>query len=331
MAVLGITNPTLGDLAKRLDPGGAIDSIVEILKQTDEVLEDMVWKEGNLPTGHRSTIRTGIPEPTWRKLYGGVQPTKSGTAQVTDNCGMLEDYAEVDKALADLNGNTAAFRLSEDSAHIQGFAHKLASTVFYGNEGTLPESFTGLAPRFNATTAESGENIVLGDGSGSDNTSVWLVVWGEETVCGIYPKASKAGLQMNDKGQVTIENADGANGRMEAYRTHYRWDCGLTVKDWRYVVRVANIDVSNLTKDAATGSDLVDLMVQAMELVPNLSMGKSAFYVNRTVRSFLRRQMKNAKNVNLTLETVAGKRVLMFDEVPVRRCDSILLTEAAVS
>ena len=334
MSVLGTTNPTLADLAKRLDPNGSISPIVEILQQTEEILDDMVWMEGNLPTGHRTTIRTGIPTPTWRKLYGGVQPSKSGTTQVTDNTGMLEAYAETDKALADLNGNTAAFRLSEEKGHIQGMSHKVAQTLFYGNEGTTPEAFTGLAPRFNsrtAATAQSADNVIHGAGSGSDNTSIWLVVWGDQSCHGIYPKGSKAGLQMNDKGIVTIENADGSNGRMEAYRSHYRWDCGLTVRDWRYIVRIANIDISDLTKDAASGADLVDLMTQAVELVPSLSTGRPAFYANRTVRSVLRRQIKNAKNMNLSLETVAGKHVVMFDGVPVRRCDSLLNTEAVVS
>lgn len=333
MAVLSTTNPTLADAAKRLDPDGNVATIVEMLKQTEEVLEDAVWIEGNLPTGHRTTIRTGLPIPTWRKLYGGVQPAKSNTAQVTDNCGMLEAYAETDKALADLNGNTASFRMSEEQGHVQGLSHKVASTLFYGNEGTEPEAFTGLAPRFNnrnAATVASGENIIHGGGAGSDNTSIWLVVWGQNSVHGIYPKGSKAGLQMTDKGVVTIENADGAGGRMEAYRSHYRWDCGLSVRDWRYIVRVANIDLSDLTKDAATGADLVDLMTQALELVPNLTAGRPAFYANRTVRSVLRRQIKNAKNMNLSLETVAGKSVVMFDGVPVRRCDSILNTEAVV-
>lgn len=333
MAVLGTANPTLGDLAKRLDPDGSIAMIVEILNETNEILDDMPWMEGNLPTGHRSTIRTGIPAPTWRKLYGGVQPSRSTTAQVTDNCGMLENYAEVDKKLADLNGNTAAFRLSEDKPIIEGISQELATTVFYGNEGTLPESFTGLAPRFNernATIAASGDNIIHAGGSGSDNTSIWLVVWGEMTVCGIYPKGSTAGLYHKDLGEVTIENADGSNGRMQAYRSHYKWECGLTVKDWRYIVRIANIDVGDLTKDATSGADLLDLIAQAFEQVPSLSAGRPVLYCNRTIKSFLRRQQKNSKNVQISMDQVAGKRVMMLDEVPVRRCDAILNTEAVV-
>lgn len=333
MSVLATTNPTLADVAKRLDPNGNVAKIVEILSQTNEILFDMPWLEGNLPTGHKTTVRTGIPAPTWRKIYSGVQPNRSTTAQVTDNCGMLEAYAEIDKDLADLNGNTAAYRLSEESAFIEGISQELAKTIFYGNEGSLPEAFTGLAPRFNsrlASTAQSADNVIHAGGSGSTNTSIWLVVWGEQSVHGIYPKASKAGLSMQDKGVVTIENADGNGGRMEAYRSHYQWKAGLSVRDWRYIVRIANIDVTALTKDASSGADLFDYLAQAFEQVPSLTAGRPVLYCNRTIKSFLRRQQKNSKNVQISMESVAGKRVMVVDEIPVRRCDALLNTEAVV-
>lgn len=329
MPVLSTINPTLADVAKRLDPGGKVDAIVELLNQTNEVLDDMTWVEGNLPTGHRTTVRTGLPTPTWRRLYGGVQPTKSTTAQITDTCGMLETYAEVDKALADLNGNTAAFRLSEDKAHIEAISQEMARTLFYGNEAAEPAAFTGLAPRFNSLSAPNGTNIINAGGSGSNNASIWLVVWSPNTVHGIYPKGSKGGITMEDKGQVTVENVDGTGGRMEAYRTHYRWDCGLSVRDWRYVVRVANIDVTALNNIANT-KNLVNWMVQALERIPNISAGRPAFYMNRRLREALRLGVLEKIAYNLSLDTVAGKRVLTFDGVPVRRCDRLLLTESAV-
>lgn len=332
MSTLAATHPTLLDITKRLDPQGKIDTIAEILNQTNEVLDDMVWVEGNLPTGHRTTIRTGLPTPTWRKLYGGVQPTKSTTVQVTDSTGMLEAYAEVDKALADLNGNSAEFRLSEDRAHIEGMNQEFASTLFYGNESTEPEAFTGFGARFNDQAAANGGNILTSASTpdGNDNTSIYLVVWGPNTVHGIYPKGSIAGLNMEDKGQVTVENIDGQGGRMEAYRTHYRWDCGLSVRDWRYVVRI-NIDQEDLVKNAASGPDLIDLLTQATELVPSLSMGRPAFYANRTVRSYLRRQIANKVAAStLTMEQVSGKLVTMFDGIPFRRCDAITNTEAGI-
>ncbi len=329
MTALAANNPTLLDVAKRLDPDGKIASIVEILNATNPVLDDMSFVEGNLPTGHRTTVRSGLPAPTWRKLYGGVQPTKSTTVQVTDSAGMLEAYAEVDKALADLNGNTAAFRLSEDAAHIEGMGQEMASTLFYGNEGTEPEAFTGLAPRYNLKSAENGDNIIDAGGSGSDNTSIWLCVWGNQTGHGIYPKGSLGGLQMTDKGQVTVENVDGNGGRMEAYRTHYRWDCGLTIRDWRYFVRIANVDISELDTIANT-KNIVNWMIQASERIPELGKGRAAFYMNRRLREKLRLGILEKVSSNLTWETVAGERVMTFDDIPVRRTDALVNTEARV-
>lgn len=332
MSVLTATHPTLLDLAKRLDPNGQVAQVVEALSTTNEVLNDMAFVEGNLKTGHRTTIRSGLPSVTWRKLYGGVQPSKSRTVQVTDNCGMLEAYAEVDKALVDLAKDPAMFRLQEDVAFIEAMNQEFASTLFYGNESTEPEAFTGFGARFNDSTAENGDNIIKGGGAGDDNTSIWLVGWGSNSCHGIIPQGSSAGLQITDKGQVTIENLNSDGGRMEAYRTHYRWDVGLSVRDWRYIVRIPNIDVSLLSKNAGTGADVIDLMSQALELIPSLSMCRPVFYMNRTVRSVLRRQIANkVASSTLTMDMVAGKPVLSFDGIPVKRCDSILNSESLVS
>lgn len=328
MATLENSNPTLADIAKATDPNGNIAPVVEILNAVNEVLEDMTWIEGNLPTGHRTTIRSGLPTPTWRKLYGGVQPSKSSRVQVTDSCGMLEAYCEIDKALADLNGNTATFRLSEDKAHLEGMSQEMASTLFYGNEASTPEAFTGLSARFNDLSADNADNIVDHGGAGSDSTSVWLVVWSPDTTHGIFPKGSKAGLQQKDLGQVTISADEG--GQYEGYRTHYRWDCGLTVRDWRYVVRVANIDVSDLDTLDNT-KDLITSMIMASERIPMLGKGRACWYMNRTVREKLRLGITEKIASNLTWESVAGKRVMTFDDIPVRRVDALLNTEAAVA
>jgi len=334
MATLSAVNPTLFDYMQALDPNDQVAAVIELLSQQNEILADATLQEGNLLTGPNSTIRTGIPTPTWRKMYGGVQPSKTTRVKVTDTCGMLENYAEVDKALADLNGNTAAFRLSESMGILEGFNQKVASSLFYSNEDTEPEAFTGLAPRFNAIATgspQNGDHVIEGGGTGSTNTSVWLVVWGVGANL-IYPKGSKAGIYVEDKGQVTIENADGSNGRMEAYRTHFRWDLGLQVPDWRYIVRVANVDVTTLTKNAASGADIIDLMTQALEICQGVNVGRPAFYVGRTIKSFLRRQMVNKVAAGtLTMGEVAGKPVMMFGEVPVRRCDALLNTEARIT
>ncbi len=333
MAELQTINPTLLDLAKRSDPDQKIATIVEILAQRNEVLMDMSWLEGNLPTGHRTTIRSGLPEPTWRKLYGGTQPDKSTTIQVEDKTGMLEAYAEIDVALADLNGNTSAFRLSEEMAFIEGMNQEMADTIFFGNEDTQKEAFTGLAPRFNSLSAENADNIIDALGTGTDNRSIWLVLWGPQTCHGIVPKGSTAGLKITDKGQVTIEDADGSNGRMEAYRTHYRWDAGLVVKDWRFIVRICNIDFSDLTNDASGSSvNLPDVMYDALRLIPSMGMGRAAWYSSRDVWSFFGKQLANATSGStLNVDMVGGVFTESWHGIPLRRVDRLAVDEARVT
>ena len=335
MATLAATHPTLLDFKASLDPNDKVGDVIEILAQSNPILEDMPWVEGNELTGHQTTVRTGIPEPTFRKLYGGVQPSKSTSVKVREACGMLENYAEVDKALADLNGNSAAWRMREERAFVEGFAQKFARYLAYGNEATEPEGFTGFAPRYStndSAVAMNAENVIADAATpdGSDNASLWLIGWAEDKVHGIYPKGSKAGLQITDKGQVTIENVDGNGGRMEAYRTHYRWDVGLCVRDWRYVARV-QVNAEDLVKDAATGPDLFDLMAQAEEMIPNLSACRPVWYCNRSIRTWLRRQAVNKiKNATLTYDMVAGKPILAANGIPIKRWDSLLNTESGV-
>ncbi|MFU5758695.1 major capsid protein [Pseudomonas aeruginosa] len=333
MATIGNTVPTLLDVAKRLNPdGGGIMPIAELLSQENEMLLDMPWYEGNLPTGSRITTRTGLPDVIYRKLNSGVPPSKSTTAQVDEACGILEGRGQVDKDLALLNGNTSAFRLSESKAFIEAMNQTQQRTSFYGNQDVTPEGFTGIAPRFNTVstaTAATAANVIDAGGTGSTNTSIWLIGWGENTVHGIYPKGSQAGLVHNDLGEGDAFDENG--NRFRAYMDQYQWKAGIAVKDWRYIVRIANIDASTLTKNAASGADIIDLMTQALELIQGLTGVTPVFYVSRRIRSFLRRQTVNKVAAStLTYENVAGKPALMFGEVPVRRVDAILNTEARV-
>jgi hypothetical protein len=328
MAEIG-TSVNYLDLAKRSDPDGKIAKIMEVLAETNQILDDALTVQCNQGTKHLTTVRKGLPTVTWRKLNYGVPKSKSKTAQVTDACGMLEAYAEVDKSLADINGNTAEFRASEDRAFLEAMSQEWAETTFYGDQSVNETEFTGLSPRYNDLSAESGANIIDAGGTGSDNASIWMITWGPNETHYLYPNGSMAGMQHKDLGEQTLEDA--AGGQYQGYRTHYKLDVGLSVRDWRYNVRIANIDVSDLTKDASGDSaDLVDLMTQAIELLPNELHGRMAFYCNKTIRSFLRRQIKNSNNVHLSLEEVAGKKVLHFDGIPVRRCDQLLGTEARV-
>jgi len=328
MAEIETTSATMIDWAKQLDPDGSTADIVEMLSQENEIMEDIVMVQANNILSHRVTIRTGLTQGTWRRMYQGVHPTRTTTAQVDESIGNLEDYTEVDKDEADLNGNTLSFRLNENEGKMEGLSQQMATALFYADSDANPERFTGFAPRFSAIAGEvNADNIIDAGGTGSNCTSIWMIGWGEKGVFGLFPKGSKVGLHHTDKGQVTIQNADGS--RYEAYQDHYKWQMGLCVKDWRYVVRIVNIDVTKLTPDAASGADLFDCLAQALEIPPKgLSM---KIYCNKRISSYLRRQRTKAQNVSITMDQVAGTRVLAVDDVPVRRVDALLNTESAIA
>jgi len=334
------TLPNLVDVSKRLDPDGKIAKIAELLTQFNPIIEDIPMIEGNLPTGHRTTVRADLPEPTWRRLNYGVKPTKSTTAQVDDTIGMLEDYSEIDKDLAMLNGNTAEFRLSEDTPHLESMSNEMARTIFYGDTSVNPERFLGLSPRYDTIGTPSDKpdaelnsdylKHVIDNGGTVDGqqTSVWYVNWGENTVHGIYPKGSKAGLISDNLGEVTLFDNDG--GRFQGYRTHYQWKMGICVRDWRHIVRVANIDLTQMD-DAVAQKELYHNMIKALYTVPQTNMGNGVFYASPAIQAMLDIAAVEKNNAALGYANVFGKKVLTFRGTPIKTCSAILETESVLS
>jgi hypothetical protein len=323
MAVLGADFLTLADWAKRVDPDGTVPDIVESLNETNEILDDMLFTEGNLTTGHRTTIRTGLPSLTWRKLNYGVAQSKSRTAQVDDTCGLCEGVAEVDEELANLNGNSASFLLSEEAPFVEAMSQEMAGGLFYFDTDVNPEKFLGLAERY-PTLATS--NVIDAGGSGSDLTSVWLVTWGPKTAFGIFPKGSTAGLFREYKGKVRVTDAD--NNPYWAHSTQYKWKIGLCVRDWRYIVRIANIETGGAT-------NIIDheLLIKAIGKLPSMRTlgGRMAFYMHKDVWTDFQILSVNKPNAGLGWTEIYGQKVLGFWGVPFRQVDQLLLTEDALT
>lgn len=339
---------TLLDWAKSIDPDGKVSKVAELLSQSNEMLLDMPFIEGNLPTGHRASIRTGLPAATWRKLYQGVPPSKSLRATIEDACGMLEARAEIDKDLADLNGNSGDFRLSEAQAFIESMNQSMAQAVIYGDATINPEQFNGLSQRYSTistATSEVAKNVIGAGGSGNC-TSVWLVCWGQNTITGIFPKGSQAGLQHQDLGEIDAFDAN--QGRFRAYADLWKWKCGIHVKDWRYAVRIANISMTDLLGQSGTQANtaatwLPKLMVKALARIPHRGMGKAVFYASRSVKEMLAVGALDKSQQVLSIQSalqqygkvepgfVADGGTVNVLGVPVRTVDRILETETALT
>lgn len=336
MAVIGNEWPTLIDLQSRTDQNGTVATIMEMLARQNPILTDAIYIQANNGTKHKTTIRTGIPEPTYRRFNRGVPNVKTTTIPVEETTAMLEAYQEVDMEMVQIATNPAAFRASEAAGILQGFNNKVSRGIFYENTAITPEGFLGLSPRYADPLAKSASQVVTAGGTGSDNTSIWFITWGDRSTHLIHPKGTPQGFDHKDLGQVTAVDDEG--GKFEAFRDWFRWHIGMSVRDWEGNARIANIDTSALTKDASTGADLIDLMIEATTRLNTglVNEGRTVIYANRTVMSFLRRQARNAKNVQLSYSQVLGwdgkeRQELFFDGFPVHQTDALLNTEAAVT
>jgi hypothetical protein len=327
--VVGNTLPTLLDVSKQFGQDGQPLPLAELLHKTNPILDDIPWMEANGTTGHRTSARAGLPAVAWRKLNGGVAATKSDYADVTESMGMLSALGKADKTLVDLSGNPAKFRLNQNVGHIEAMGQAFASTMFYGDTDTSPEQFLGLSPRFDDLSGPANAAQIISAAGSSNNASIWLVGWGAGGVQGIFPKGSKAGLDHQDYGVELV--SDGNGGEFPAYRDWFEWKGGICVEDWRNVVRIANVDVTALKSDAASGAKLIDLMVTAIEQMNRMDGLNPVFYMPRVVRAYLRQQITNKSNVFLSMGEVAGKSVVTFDGIPCRRVDALSLNESTIS
>lgn len=328
MAVKTSKYATLADLVSRLDADGKIAPIAEILNQELPILRDLGFVECNKTDGFLHTIRTGLPSVTWRKLYGGVQPSKSTTAQVTDTCGNLEAYSEVDKDLADLNGNTAEWRLSEERPFIEAMGQEMAKTIFYGDTDKTPERFMGISARYNrlstgAKPPASSRNVVSCGGTGTNLTSIYFI--SHSVFHGIFPKGTKAGLSKTDKGQVTVTKEDGS--MYEAYRTHYKWQAGTMIDDWRGCARVCNIALSGT---ATTGDALIKAMIEAKNKIEAKYHSRLKIYVPRDIQTMLELAALEKSGNCLSIKEAAEQFQANFFGIPIEICDAISTAEAEV-
>jgi hypothetical protein len=339
-ATLGANMVTMADYAKLLGPDDKLAPIIEMLNVKNSILDDIPWQEGNMTTGHRVVVRTGLPAVVFRLVNQGVPPSKSTAAQLDEQAARLEAWNEVDEMIAELASDLNQFRLSQALPYFESMRQTFTSKLFYGNFGLAPEEFTGLSLRFStsvAANAASAQNVIKAGGAGADNTSIWLINWGPG-IFGIYPKGTRAGLEHNDFGKETVESTAGiAGNRLRAYREQFIWRAGIAVPDWRSVVRIANVDVSDLVADTAGATvKLIEYMSRAIDRIGPTD-GKLVFYASRTVKSILRVQALNKSTNALSIEgglTQFGQAVpggdLRFLGIPVRTVDAILGTEAVV-
>jgi hypothetical protein len=329
---------TLADFKARLDPNDKIARIIEVQTKSNPILEDMMFVEANELLGHVSTVRTSLPSVSWRRYNKGVAASKSKTAQVRDKIGEVAAWAVVDEEMAKLNGNVEEYRLSESVSFLESMNQEMATALFYANENVSIDKFTGFAPRYatySTTDGNIGTNVIPyhdeSAGSGSDIYDIFLVVWGKNTVHGIYPKGSQAGFSMRDYGLTTALDDDG--NEYPAYKAYFKWEMGLCVPDWRYAVRGCNVDLSDIAAETTTVA-LLDLMDKMYWRLPQdfRSKGRAAWYVPPALGPYLQKQAARGGANALTFQNpTGGGAYVAHNMIPIRACDALVASSDEIT
>lgn len=328
---LDITRATLLDLNRAMMPDGRLAPVVEVLNATNEIMKDMPWKPSNAPTRNSVTRRSSLPTAVFSRLNAGVTRTKSTTYQVEDTMGTIDMTNEVDERAAIIQPDINGYRATQDRAFIESMSQLISDTIIYGNEATNDMAFTGLAPRYpSSTTGLTYPYVVSGAGSGSDQTSMWIIDWGPY-VYGIYPPGTMAGLKAEDRGRVYVQPS--STSAFWALCSWFQWTGGLVVEDYRHVARIANIDVPDLAnagESGYAGANIINLLVKALHLMPPPNGSRRVIYCNNTVMTALDLLANNKSTLAVGHSEVFGEEVLNYRGIPIRRVDAITNTETNI-
>lgn len=335
MAIIGNTFLNLLDVAAVRDT--AEGGIIEVLNQLTPFYADANVMSANKGSSHMTSMRTGLPAVTWGALYQGIPQSKSGYTSVEDTTGFLEGLDAIDTRLIDLEPeNSAKLRAMESLGFMESFAQTIESAIWYSNVAVSPKQFHGLFARYNTL---ANPNVIDGGGVGSDNTSIAMVTHGDAQTSLIVPKNIRAGLQTEDMGRQRV--LDGNANPYYVLERIFRQFIGLTVKDWRYNARIANIDVSDVAAGTVSLNKLLSKgyyqlqgrRAYKMEKQGEASAGRTVIYMNRQMMQAL-----DAESINPLLNGALqlGRMELQGDEVrtwrgiPIRETDSLLNTETRV-
>jgi hypothetical protein len=308
--------------------------VAKTLARKNPIVNEFPILEANQLLTHIGSRQASLPTVGKRALNEGVITATHKDVPVTAPMCLFETASQVDEEILRIAGAGAVgLRQRKDAAFIEAMSKAVADEIFYGNMGTDPLGFNGLATIFDVSTDyPNGDstwyyNVQLNGGDGQ-TTSIWVMEPGPEKVHLIYPRGTQAGIEITDR-QSQWVTGSAATKKFWAQVTQFKWRCGLFVADERCVQRIANIEPSGTTN---TFNE--DLIIQALERLPdNGTNPLTRIYSNRTIKTQARIRLKDKNNIHFTVENGlgGGGPVLAFDGVPWLVCDAIVNTETAIS
>jgi hypothetical protein len=322
------TNMSILDAAKAAGADGILLNCAELLNKKKGMLPHIPWQETDTAEGHLSAQTTSLPTVSDIVYNVGGTASKSTVANILETCQGVECWLTPDDRVLNYGGNPGGKMSKETMRATEAMKQAVQERYITGNGDTTPGQLYGFYSRLGSLSSNAARNIIDCDGTGSNNASILYVRWSPDAIYGLYPKGTKAGLQMEDFGRIPVLED---SKEIVRRKVKLEWYFGLAIDDWRQAGRACNIDVPALL--AGTGANLPKRMRDLQTVVEDNEHGVGAYYMNRTLAGILREQTISAVGAGggLTFKNFNGERVMEFDGIQVAIIDDMPIAEDRVT
>jgi hypothetical protein len=334
------TAHTLPEALRHKAPDGSYMWAYDALaKNKYPMIEEMYWEQANDDLAHEFLRNVTKPTGTLVQLEEGAPFEKSIDRAIREQICRIEGNMRMDVRSLEKAPSPSQFYREKQERYLQGMVQTVHETIFAknsrGNMVANPKDINGLGTRFNTTAQANVRRINGATGNVTSTSSAWLIKHGPDGLFGIFPKTASRSIQVNELGEQVVYDAN--NNPFRAVMTNFAWEFGMGIMDDSCVQRLAGIAASGdgsffeVTSGNATTAFGERALIDMIEDLPGGNTDQCAFYVGPQLMGQFRKRLNEKNNMFFTMETVWGRPMLHFMEIPIIRVDTLTATEAITS
>ena len=319
-------------LAARMTHNNEIIDVAEVLNEVNDVVQDAPMTRANDITSHVVSRRTALPTSSIVKIGEGWSATVGLLQQARETIMAVKARYQCPEDVMRLQSNPAKYRMQQERAYIESISQSFSNLLIgdaVNEVAAEPEEFEGFAMRYPVSATDSVILNGASSGGGASTTSIYFVQWGPGKCYLIYPRNTEGGgVRKQDKGLINTqsESTYSSTAYNWSYVTEFSWEVGLAIEDTRSVKRLANISTVSATDSNTLNEDNIITLRNAYKTAGTIYM-----YCNKEIFTQIQILAKDKGNVHWGPDSPFGRPQLYFLDMPIRRCDAILNTEAIIS
>lgn len=336
MAFTISTAHTLPEVLRHKAPDGSYMAAIDVLKGRYPMLEETYWEQANDDTAHEFLRTSTEPAGTLVRYEEGAPYEISISRAIREQLCRIEGNMRVDVRVLEKSQDPAQFYREKQTRYFSGMTktfhkHLFASASGFGNMGLDPKAIDGLGVRYPVGDAiaigsevATTKVVTMGSSAGTVRGSIWMVKHGPDGFFMIHPRTASRTIKISNYGEETVFDASGNPFR--AVSSNFAWEFGMGIADDMAVQRLCNIAVAGNNSFFADGTTVQKGEYAIIDMASRLPMGSTegvALYTSPQIAAGIRKRLNDKTNMNWNLQTVWGRPMLHFMDMPVIEVDTL--------